>query len=525
MTTIKHLLTIILIALAACSSRAAQPTAAPTATTVRVVQTTPVPTIARDLQPIATATENAATDTPPTPDFNCAATAGQPTARHTVTADVDYNAKTVSVRQQVRYINRTNEALPQIAFSIEPNRYPGIFTLDSASQLRDGTAIPVPAYELTGRRLTVDLDAPLPPGCALELEMAFRLALTPVGQVVSAYSGYLGYTARQFNLGLWLAAVAPRQNGAWMTHDAAAVGEQTILDIADWDITFNLSNAPDTIKIAAPGTVERIDVDTWRFRHVNARDFSLSMSEMFNTLSTTAENGVSVEIYYYDDAFVTSDNGRRINGAEHALDYAARSLAMYSDLFGAYPYGRFVVVQADFPDGMEFSDLVFVGGEWFRSYKGTPASYLTIITVHEVAHQWWYARVGSDQAMTPWLDESLATYSEFIFYEEYYPDLKNWWWNTRVHTYVPQSYTGLGVDSSVYQFSSVREYINAVYLRGAKMLDELRADVGTEAFFDWLRRYSDAGTGRVVMPDVFWSLLTPEQLAATQATREGYLGH
>jgi hypothetical protein len=485
-----------------------------------------VPTIAREMQPIPATTEaTAAATSPLTLDANCAATAGQPMARHTVTADADYSAKTVSVRQRVRYINRTSDMLPQIVLSVEPNRYPGLFTLDWVARLQDNLPVPVPVYELTGRRLSVELDAPLAPGCALELELGFRLALTPIGQVVNAYSGYLGYSARQFNLGLWLAAVAPRQGGAWITHDTAAVGEQTIADIADWDITLNLTNAPDTLKIAAPGTAERVDVDTWRFQHVNSRDFSLSMSESFNTLTLTAENGVSVEIYFYDDVFVTTDTGRRVNGAEHALDYAAKALAMYSDLFGAYPYGRFVIVQGDFPDGMEFSSLAFVGGEWFRTYKGTPASYLTIITVHEVAHQWWYARVGSDQAITPWLDEALATYSEFIFYEEYYPDLKDWWWNTRINTYVPQDYTGLAVDSTVYQFTSIREYINAVYLRGARMLGTLRENVGTEAFFDWLRRYAEAGTGRVITPDVFWSLLTLEQLEATRATREGYLMH
>jgi aminopeptidase N len=31
---------------------------------------------------------------------------------------------------------------------------------------------------------------------------------------------------------------------------------------------------------------------------------------------------------------------------------------------------------------------------------------------HEVAHQWWYGLVGNDQYAEPWLDESLATWSE-----------------------------------------------------------------------------------------------------------------
>jgi hypothetical protein len=55
------------------------------------------------------------------------------------------------------------------------------------------------------------------------------------------------------------------------------------------------------------------------------------------------------------------------------------------------------------------------------------------------------------------------------------------------------------------------------------MLDDLRGVLGTDVFFDWLRRYAQVGQNRVVTPDVFWSLLTPDQLAKTQRIRSEYL--
>jgi aminopeptidase N len=170
-----------------------------------------------------------------------------------------------------------------------------------------------------------------------------------------------------------------------------------------------------------------------------------------------------------------------------------------------------VVVQGDFPDGMEFSGLVFVSSDWFHRYEGTPTDYLTVITVHEVAHQWWYARVGNDAAMCPWMDEALATYSEYIFIEEYYPDLKDWWWQWRVERYSPIG----NVDSSVYDFVTIREYINAVYLRGAKMLHQLRQDIGTQAFFDLLRNYAASETGRIATRTL---LGAPDAGAVTEDT-------
>jgi aminopeptidase N len=246
------------------------------------------------------------------------------------------------------------------------------------------------------------------------------------------------------------------------------------------------------------------------------------MSDEFNVTVEQASNGVLVELYAFDDAITLTENGTA-DGAGHALLVTMRSLAMYDDLFGAYPYDRFVVVEGDFADGMEFSSMVFVGRDWFRSFTGDPASYLTIITVHEVAHQWWYARVGNDQALTPWLDEALATYSEYIFFEEYYPELRDWWWSFRVDTFLGNDYAGLRVDTPVYTFTSIRQYINAVYLRGARMLHQLRGEMGTDPFFDWLRRYAETGAGRVTSAETFWSLLTPEQLEQTYEIREAYL--
>ena len=255
----------------------------------------------------------------------------------------------------------------------------------------------------------------------------------------------------------------------------------------------------------------------WEFSLSNARDFSLSMSTEFKVLSKDTENGVTVELYSYDDAILQTTAGE-ISTPAFALDVATSALAMYSDLYGNFPYKRMVIVQGDFPDGMEFSGLVFVGGEYFRGFNG-PTSYLMLITVHEISHQWWYGRVGNDQAINPWLDEALATYSEFVFIEEYYPALRDWWWSFRVDAYAPDGY----VDSTVYEFKSRRAYINAVYLRGVRMLNDLRNELGTDAFFDWLRKYADAGAGKIVDPTFFWSLLTPQQFAATAAIREKYL--
>lgn len=498
-----------LLILTACNLAPANTSSTwPTATSVRATFSAPVPTTDRELHLVAS---------PQPSETAIATTCGTPSTasnlHYTVVTDINYAKHQVSVVQNVHYKNSSLTDLAELVFIVEPNRWPGAFTLESVQVAGEGSA-----YDLTGRRLTVELAAPLAPECSLEVALKFRLEMPPIEDGLNAYHGYFGYSPRQLNLGHWLPTVAARSADAWVMHDAVFIGEQNVLQVADWDVTVNVVEAASSLEVAGPGTVTRINDKMWRFQLANARDFTLSMSEQFSLSQQQTDSGIVVELYSFADALVQTDSGAVLDAAARSLDEATRSVAMYEDLFGSYPFGRMVVVQGDFPDGMEFSGLVFVSGDWFQRYDGTPTGYLVVITVHEVAHQWWYARVGNDAALYPWLDEALATYSEYIFIEEYFPELKDWWWQWRVDRLSPQGF----VDGNVYQFSTIREYINAVYLRGVRMLHEVRQALGTDEFFTLLRQYAQAGTGQLVTPDLFWSLLTPEQWEATRTIRERY---
>lgn len=514
-------LTISLVALLslilfACKSQAVV-SIPPTSTTVRVVQESTIPPSERTLQPVQSDTSTEATEEtilPTATERVCPPAAGLPAVTHTANVSVTFSDRSAEVTQTTRYINLTGEILEQIVFDIEANRVPAAFTLSSL--LVD--AQEAPAYELTGRQMTISLPQPMPPGCPVEIEMSFRLLLPVIGEGASGIGGYFGYSQRQLNFGNALPFLAARQNGDWIMHPVTAIGEQIVADPAVWEVTLQIEEAPDNLVIAAPGNMEQINDSTTRISFENSRDFAFSLNVDASQASQVTSNGVTVEMITFEDAIVPGENGP-LHGPAHALEAAARAVEMYSDLFGQYPYERLVIVQGDFPDGMEYSGLVFVGGDWFRSYPGAPSSYLFLITVHEVAHQWWYASVGNDQALNPFLDEALATYSELIFLEEFYPDLRDWWWDFRVGTFVPPDYSGLPVNSTVYQFDSARPYINAVYLNGAKMLEALRQELGTDAFFDWLGRYAENSARRIATPDQFWSLLAPSQQEAVAEIR------
>jgi aminopeptidase N len=175
--------------------------------------------------------------------------------------------------------------------------------------------------------------------------------------------------------------------------------------------------------------------------------------------------------------------------ADVARIVTADGLALFSELYGEYPHSSLSVVEADFPDGMEYDGIYYLGESYYRQYKGEPLSYLVAIASHETAHQWFYGIVGNDPAIEPWLDETLATYSELLYYERYFPELVDGWWNFRVESYSPDGW----VNDTIYDHGSFRLYVNAVYLRGAQFLRDLRGEIGEEKFFGFLREYTVQG--------------------------------
>lgn len=479
------------------------------------LQASPIPATATLGALIASATESRASPTPTeTAPAGCDNDGDKRPARQ-VSADVkiDFATKSADVVQKIEFRNREALALDSIVLDAQANQW------ENGFQLMDLNVNGEPSdYDLNLNRLHVSLNDPLESGCGLEIGLKFRLQPEAIRDGLRSYRGFFGYSARQLNLGHFLPAVAARLDDDWRIHDPIGIGEQVVYDVADWQVTVSVENAPDALALAAPGTVTPLGPTTWDIELLNSRDFAISLGDGLNARELQLANGVTVEVYAFADAQIYA-NGVRLDGADHVLKEAEKALALFESKFGPYDRERFVIVQGDFPDGMEFSGLVFVGGAWFTSFDGGPRNYLTLISVHEIAHQWWYARVGNDAALNPWLDEALATYSEYLFIEAHYPAFKNWWWSFRVAGFFPQG----KVDSDVYEFATAREYINAVYLRGVQMLHNLRVDIGDEAFFQLLRAYLAAGDGQIAEPTLFWRQLPPEQRDLTLATRTEYL--
>jgi hypothetical protein len=433
-----------------------------------------------------------------------------PTLRYDIYITVDLPKHTLTGTLDTTYQNQTGHPLPTLTFYVPLGTTKNAFFLTALSA--DPPAV---RYTQAMDRLDVDLDRPLPPGCSIRVRIGFRVNVFPIPEGAAGSFGYFGYSDRQTNLSDWLPTVAPYRDSKPLIPREWPVGETRVTDAATYHAEVTVTGAanPTRLDVAGPGEMKHPDTQRWTFDLDRGRNFALSFSESFIKDSTITADGLIIDLYHFQTSTPST-------APRHALETARDAGTVFTRVFGTLPLKRISVVQADFPDGMEFSGIVFVSTRWFTAlWEGKPDSWLTVITAHEVAHQWWYSSVGDDQGQTPWLDESFAIYSELLFIEDKYPDLATWWWKWRVEQYKPTGY----VDSSVYDFAQVRPYINAVYLRGALMLQEIRESLGSPAFIRWLRAYAATEADQIADPADVWGLLASDDYLKIAPIRARYL--
>jgi hypothetical protein len=464
-----------LLALSACSLPAPTSAPAPTATHNEIIEL---------------ATPNATAQS--TASFNSGAL-DKDLARSHYSLDVslDYASHRIQVAQQILYLNQSEETLNALVLALEGHRVGGLFELQS---LRVG-GVDFGTAEISGDRLAFSLPEPLAPGSVLPIELSWSLTLP-------ARAAPLGYSARQAHFVDWYPFVPPRQDGAWLLPAAGAAGEHLAYESVDFLARISVEDE-EAIVVAAPG-----QLTPGHYELIQARRFSWSASPDY-VRTEGEQDGIPITVYA---------DPQYSQAAAAALQAAQRAQEIYSALYGPYPHPALSFVAADFLDGMESDGFFFLDTTYFAGYAGDPISFLLMLTAHEVAHNWWYGQVGNNPAAEPWLDEALAIYSEVLYYESLDPALVERWWAFRVEQWDPQG----AVNSRIYEHAGFTPYVHAVYLRGAQFIQDLRALIGDEAFFAFLRDYADTYAGQIVTSDDFFGLLAEHTDADIQPLLDEY---
>ncbi len=176
------------------------------------------------------------------------------------------------------------------------------------------------------------------------------------------------------------------------------IGESECFECADFYVRLKLK--PNMV-VASTGTELSSNIENSysirEYKQESVRDFAIFCSPNF-ALRTEKVEGTTLRYFFYDDSSF-SDN----------LSIAAEAFSHYNNSFSKYDYDALNIVRAPLDSsGMEYSCLVLVNDKLAKKEAKE-------VIAHEIAHQWWFLKVGNDQAIEPWLDEALAEFSTLHF--------------------------------------------------------------------------------------------------------------
>jgi hypothetical protein len=410
-----------------------------------------------------------------------------------VTLDVElfYFEHWMRVRQTVVIENTSPDAWDEVVFNVPINWMEDAFYPDSATvQLGGAVQEGYPFSDNYETVLRVPLYRPARPGEVIEIELRYRVVIPPVASTDWPPIGTTGWTFDLIQAGEWYPALVPYHPGeGWHTWRYHPVGDPTVYPLVNCHLNVTTEEG---VQVASGGFVGQ-EGNTWRFEVQGARGIAFLASERYQMVEREID-GIPVRSFYLPEHTLAG---------EAALDIAVEALALFSDLYGPYPYADLTVAENGFLGGMEYSALASVSDAVYVAYGGEPPSILHALVAHEIAHQWWYGAVGNDQVNEPWLDESLAFYSELLYFERYLPDLTDWWWVKRVDQYHPYG----PVDVTIYGYDYSADFILSMYGQAARFTDALRELMGDEAFFAFTQDYYATYSGQIVTASDYFETL------------------
>jgi hypothetical protein len=164
------------------------------------------------------------------------------------------------------------------------------------------------------------------------------------------------------------------------------------------------------------------------------------------------------------------------------LRATAGYIALYSDLFGAYPFQKFAVVENFFPTGFGFPSYTLMGGTVLR----LPFIVHTSLG-HEIAHCWWGNGVYVDYAQGNWSEGLTAYVADYLFKEmkseKAALDARRQWLRNFATLVRPEN------DFALSQFQSRYNPVSKTigYDKSAMVFHMIRQLIGEEAFWGSLR--------------------------------------
>lgn len=399
--------------------------------------------------------------------------------------------KSIGGRARIGYTNREGVPLDTVYLHLFPNLWEDGMEV---SDVRAGGP-PAQVKTLTGSAIIgVVLPEPLLPGKSIDLSMSFTTPI-PAGEGVGNY-GELAYQDGVLALAHFYPTVVVYDDG-WHLETPSSQGDVIYHDASLYDVRLT---APAGLTVVSTGaTLDRAPNGdgsaTWSLVGGPMRDFNIVASRLYR------QEARQVGDVAVNSTFLPED----VDGGALVLGWAAQALSIYEQAFGPYPYRELDIVEtATTAGGIEYPGMVVVAESLYSAPERRV--FFEAAAVHEVAHQWWYNVVGNDQINAPWLDEALAQYSAYLYFQDVYGSAGGQGFLDGLdERWARVNYADKPIGLPVSDYTG-REYGAIVYGRGPLFLIALRDRIGETKMTQLLRRYYSEYAWKLAQPEDFQKL-------------------
>ncbi len=419
----------------------------------------------------------------------------------------------------VNVVNGTDTAFDKIPFEIWANAYREDVVYKPVSELYSPAAYyGGPSYggiTVTGvdggtfsiggedrNILYVTPDNPLFPDECAAFGMNFDVKLAHVNH-------RLGIGEKSVNLSGFYPILCTYRDGGFYECVYSENGDPFVSDCADYTVELAV---PAKYDVAGAELISETDGKrNFLLDAKNVRDVAFVLSDSFTR--TDAKAG-KVPVSYYS---ISDPNPAA------TLNTACEAIEFCSEKFGGYVYPSYTVAETGLPyGGMEYPMLSMISSALAETQR-------PFAVVHETAHQWWYASVGSDQFGEAWQDEGLAEWTTALFMDSHpqygvsYRDTVNASEKSYRAFFSVSSQVNGEADTRMSRpltaYSGLYEYRNIAYDKGVILFDRLRDVAGEQKLVKGLKNYAAEYEGKMATPAGLVACLTSAGIRAEELLR------
>ncbi len=345
----------------------------------------------------------------------------QQQVNYKITANLNIEEHTLKINESLIYYNRSPLPLDTLYFHLYANAYRDnntVFARESkkmgsyrflrAKASERGWIDIISITDANGDSLGFQIDETV---MAIPLERPLAsndsavLNIEAILKIPYLFSR-LGYKGEHYEMVQWYPKPCVFDEKGWHRQGYHAIGE-FYGEFGKFDVTIEL---PEEYIVAATGMlVDSNSIENKRksvhYIAENVHDFAWVCDPDFE-ITTKEIDSILIEVYYIK---------KYRKKWQNAGDYAVDAVQRYNNWFGKYPYKKLSVVQGYFGGGMEYPNLVIIGGmedNFTRQFE--------LVIIHEIAHQWFYGILGSNEMDEPWLDEGFTSYTEARYFVDKY---------------------------------------------------------------------------------------------------------